>query len=362
MGSVDVSITVFQRLKSRLKSILKELWFLAIPRICIAKAFDRDIAFLVLSQTHGNLGDHAIAAAEKMVLTKKDVHYLEISDWTIYYLEHKNKLSIFNGNDILVCGGGFLGTLWFENEKVVRSLLMENPDSTITVFPNTLYFEDSAYGREEYENSKRIYNSHPKLKIYARERHSYELLKQIGVPSALVPDMVMLLKTDAPSGSRAGCVLLLRGDHERTRSYETDQIIDNAAHKLFGDNVKHSDTVIRSRVPFIPTIIPFSCRKRKLEKKYRELKGAELVITDRLHGMIFSAITGTPCIVLNSKSPKVLGCYEWIKHLDYIRICTDPNDIVEIYEQMPHGNQIYDNSKLIPLFDDLFRTLDELRH
>ena len=36
-------------------------------------------------------------------------------------------------------------------------------------------------------------------------------------------------------------------------------------------------------------------------------------------GMLFAALTGTPCIALNNVSGKVSGAYEWIRHLDYIQ-------------------------------------------
>ena len=49
-------------------------------------------------------------------------------------------------------------------------------------------------------------------------------------------------------------------------------------------------------------------RKIQIELKLKEFCSAELVVTDSLHAMIFCAITGTPCIVLNSKSPKLKGC------------------------------------------------------
>ena len=87
---------------------------------------------------------------------------------------------------------------------------------------------------------------------------------------------------------------------------------------------------------------------------------AELVITDRLHGMIFCAITGTPCIVINSKSPKVAGCYEWIKNLDYIRFAENAASIKDEYNKIPKGENIYDHSKLDPYFDELRNDLIRL--
>ena len=51
----------------------------------------------------------------------------------------------------------------------------------------------------------------------------------------------------------------------------------------------------------------------------QEFCDAKLVITDRLHGMIFAAISETPCIVFSNYNHKVGGTYEWIKQLPYIR-------------------------------------------
>ena len=53
--------------------------------------------------------------------------------------------------------------------------------------------------------------------------------------------------------------------------------------------------------------------------------GARVVITDRLHGMVFCAITKTPCIVTKSLDHKVTGTYEWIKDLNYIKLVDNLN-------------------------------------
>ena len=60
--------------------------------------------------------------------------------------------------------------------------------------------------------------------------------------------------------------------------------------------------------------------------KWEEFKHARLVITDRLHGMIFSAITGTPCVALNNSNGKVGFEYEWLKNLPYIGFVDDSTD------------------------------------
>ena len=123
-------------------------------------------------------------------------------------------------------------------------------------------------------------------------------------------------------------------------------MIRHQAEQIFGVLVSDTDMVLPGRVPV-------DQRENALNEKFAQFAGAELVITDRLHGMIFCAITGTPCIVLDSKSPKVRGCYEWIRHLDYIRFADKPEDIAAEYRAIPEGPHRYDKSHLTQYYQTL---------
>ncbi len=57
--------------------------------------------------------------------------------------------------------------------------------------------------------------------------------------------------------------------------------------------------------------------------------------------MIFSAIVGTPCIAIDNISHKVKNCYDWLKHLDYIKYCEDVNNLESVFESTV---KILDNS------------------
>lgn len=63
---------------------------------------------------------------------------------------------------------------------------------------------------------------------------------------------------------------------------------------------------------------------------------AQLVITDRLHAMIFAAITETPCIAMDNKSKKVKGVYEWIRDLPYVQYADDISTACELIQDMLH--------------------------
>ena len=69
-------------------------------------------------------------------------------------------------------------------------------------------------------------------------------------------------------------------------------------------------------------------RKKKILELIRLIQTCDCVITDRLHGMIFTAISGIKCIVLDNKTKKVSGVYkEWLSDNNQIKlISNDSND------------------------------------
>lgn len=301
---------------------------------------------LLMTPEHGNLGDHAIALAEIEILKRCEIPFIEITGFHLEVLKRYDSLNIMNGSVILINGGGNLGTLWVDVEYLQREIMEKNPASIITIMPNTIYYENSDWGRRELERSKEIYNAHPNLTIFAREKISYDYMKSLYRDVRLVPDMVMSLRKDNRRMQRTGCLLCLRSDCEKTCSEEQEAIIRRQAESIFGKNVQDTDMVEGNHISLAE-------RSMALEKKFDEFASAELVITDRLHGMIFAAITGTPCIVVNSKSPKLRGCYEWISNLDYIRFADDVAQIVQLWEQIPYGEHHYDNEHLQKYFREL---------
>jgi len=303
-------------------------------------------ALLVMTPEHGNLGDHAIAVAEEAILQKQKIPFIEITGYQLEVLKKFEMMKLMNGHVILINGGGNLGTLWMNIECLQREIVQSNPRSPILILPNTVFYEESEWGREELRKSIQIYNQHKRLIIYAREKTSYEFMKPIYNDVRLMPDMVMSLRKDGRGLKRNGCLLCLRSDREKTRTEGQEAIIRRQAETAFGGNVRDTDMIEGDR------ILP-SERESALERKYSEFASAELVITDRLHGMIFCAITGTPCIVINSKSPKVRGCYEWIRNLDYIRFAEDASDIVKLWKEIPTCEHHYNNTQLQKYFCEL---------
>lgn len=335
-------MSVFKKIKSLKNHVA--CWWLNRGQYKLIKVFKPKTVFLVMTPGGGNLGDHAIAETEKAILNELRIPYKEILLSDI--IRRKNLPAIMNGKTILVNGGGNLGTLWFEVEIALREIIKKAPDSNIILLPNTIVYEDSSWGNDELEQSKKIYNAHKHLKIYARERNSYEMMKSIYKDVSLVPDVVFSRRESKSDCVRKGCIMSLRRDIEKTRLPSDEASLISFAETTFDKDIRYLDT---------DKDYAIACNDRlpEINRFLDEYRSAELVITDRLHGMIFAAITGTPCIVINSRSPKVKGCYEWIKNFDYIKFCDDVNKIEEIYRSIPEGPHKYDNSHLQPYFDEL---------
>ena len=64
---------------------------------------------MIFTPEHANLGDHAIAYAESILLKKAGINYYEITGKKLYELEQYGYLSILNHATILINGGGNLG-------------------------------------------------------------------------------------------------------------------------------------------------------------------------------------------------------------------------------------------------------------
>ena len=318
----------------KLKIILRrgcyfiEFILILFPRILWFRYKHPDGIFLTMTPEHQNLGDHAIAYAETQMLNRLGVSYYEITNKQLKMLDYLKLLRVLNGRVIFFTGGGNLGTLWPSLEKQIRATIVSNPDSLIVVFPNTVYYSDAPEDRVEEKKSVEIYNDHTSLYLYARERVSYEKMCSLYNNVKIVPDMVLSLDRTNGQEKRKGCILCLRWDCERTRTRAEDHAIRKKASDIFGDNILELDMCTGHSIQLCD-------REKELTAQFSKFRSSELVITDRLHGMIFCAITGTPCIVIDSKSPKVRGCYEWIRNLDYIRFADGPEQILELYQTMP---------------------------
>lgn len=318
---------MLKKIKTKLRNIKKKL--IVLKNIKQIKSSD---CILIDTPTHGNLGDHAIAEAEKDFIKKnlKNSSVFEIiaDDYDVAYVLY-NKM-IKKEKIILVHGGGFLGYLWPIEEFRFRKILNDFQNNKIIVFPQTVTFDmGSEDGKKFFEKSYEIYKTHKNLTIYVRERKSYEFMKKYmpEVIVKLVPDIVTQMKIDVKKQKRENVLLLMRKDCEKVLTANDSDMIVKILGKLEMGRVINSDTVVNH------SIQPKE-RMNYLNKKFIECSQSKLIVTDRLHGMIFAAITNTPCIAFGNLNGKVQGVYEWIKENEYIRFVNNMEEFENILENL----------------------------
>lgn len=307
-------------------------------------------AILLNTPLHGNIGDHAIAVAEKELLSSMGIRVLDFP-WA---KRHYNVLAKLTPKDktILIHGGGYIGDLWLNEEKKLEKILQAFTHHRVIIMPQTVHFDlETVEGREFFEGVKQIFSAHPSLTVFLRERISYEFMKKYmpEVHVELVPDIVMMLQQPDVKLSRSGVLVCLRNDIEKTMTDENKRVMLALLHNKY-DIITQSD-MVESR-----SIGPEE-REYRVQLKLREVAASELVITDRLHGMIFAAVTETPCIVVNSRSHKIKGCYEWLINMGYIRFLDDSNHIPEVIEELNAVKPRYDRDAIIHEMEPLYRLL-----
>lgn len=306
-----------------------------------------------LAADYGNLGDVAITYAQTKFLQSRFPNY-EIVDFpiskTLFNL--KALKSICSPDDIItIVGGGNMGDMYYDIELLRLLIVSKFPNNKIVSFPQTIDYSNSSHARNLIKLSRRIYSNHPNLYLCVREEVSFDKIKCL-YPTCnicLVPDIVLSLDERYPIMKRKGITLCLRNDKER--GYLSDTIIslitnirkDYILYEYDTHICRHNMTIVE--------------REKELYLIWNRFRSSEWIITDRLHGMIFAYITGTPAIVFPNSNFKIEKSFEWIKECGYIFFIRDKNaNILEILKSKPRNSgfekvheKIVDNIKNIPL-------------
>ncbi|MDR4227989.1 pyruvyl transferase [Bacillus mojavensis] len=275
---------------------------------------------LTLLPSHDNLGDHAIAYASKAFLEQEysDFEIVEVDMKDIYKSAKALIRSRHPEDMVFIIGGGNMGDLYRYEEWTRRFIIKTFHDYQIVQLPATVHFSDTKKGRKELERAQKIYNAHPGLLLMARDETTYQFMKRHFKEKKILkqPDMVLYLDRSNASAEREGVYICLREDQESVLQEEQRNRVKAALFDEFGE-IKAFTTTVGRRVSR-------DTREQELEALWSKLQSAEAVVTDRLHGMIFCALTGTPCVVIRSFDHKVMEGYQWLKEVPMMKLIEQP--------------------------------------
>ncbi|MDO4855042.1 MAG: polysaccharide pyruvyl transferase family protein [Limosilactobacillus gorillae] len=283
---------------------------------------DKNRVFLFGIPQFLNYGDLAIAIAEINFLNRyfPNRELILISEPSVDNGIDQVK-SICNDSDIIAFhGGGNMGDVWPEQDKMRERIFLEFKDSRIICFP-----QSTNYSSNRSESLLRISKTMRTLSdiwIFARDRSSYDFMKEnfpSNVHINLVPDIVLSLKVSSKY-NRTNIATFMRSDREKEDNrVATDLISDISKNNL----VVNSDT----EEIYWKHLITEKSLPKLVNSKLKEFQTSKIILTDRLHGMVFAAITGTPAIVFDNNNHKVRNLYEqWLSSYEYINFVENQDE------------------------------------
>lgn len=228
---------------------------------------------------------------------------------------------------ILLHGGGNFGDVWRDMQDFRLAVMKHYPDNKIIIFPQTVFYDNKALIKKD----ARIMGQHKNLTICARDRVSYELLKEnFSNKILLVPDMAfcipdMQLKKHRKS-TKEKTLFLKRSDKEFKNinydfqanypvtisdwpSMEHSDLVQIGMHYAWKFNRLHLSSLTDCYAGFY--------RKQLIKKGIRFISSYKEVYTTRLHVAILSALLGKTFHIFDNSYGKNRAFYDtWLKGID----------------------------------------------
>lgn len=298
--------------------------------------------FVFLGGFYQNLGDMAITYAQVEFLKKvyPNANVVAIPSTKTYEAVKTIKNYVSKDDIITTIGGGNMSDMYQSLEDARLYVVKNFPDNKVISFPQTIDFNNI----KSLSASRKIYSKHKDITIFTRENNSFERAKKyfgdVNIKSC--PDIVLSLNKVEPVCERTDVVCCLRADKEQNLTdSERQQIINNIKNAF--PNAQFTDTVDVSLGDCIPERYA-----QTLENFWNKLRKSRVVITDRLHCMIFCAITGTPCVVFDNSNRKISGVYnQWMSDISYIKLFSnDKRDLA-----ISGAKKLYNTDFNITTFD-----------
>ena len=260
---------------------------------------------------YANLGDQAIALAIRKYSEREfpEFEFVEVLQCEVVGYMQWIKRNIRPDDIIFLTGGGNMGNKYRMYEATRRYVIKNLPHNRVFIFPQSVDFTDDIFGRASMKTACSLYNL-PNVQLFVREKISLNKICEAIPKTVLVPDIVLsLIIPDSMINvhQRTNIGVCLRNDMEGVLKASDQKTIMSFA------NTKTSNIVLElSTTPSISWITEQN-REIIINELLADFCKCKLIITDRLHAMIFAVVTKTPCVVFDNKNHKIAGTYEFIK-------------------------------------------------
>lgn len=281
-----------------------------------------------------DVGDHAQVVAIRAWMNKHFAHLpvLEVDkDQARYFLPALRWL-VRPGDMLFLHSGGNLGDRGKWSEGVRRLLIQAFPGNGIVQLPQTIYFSDTRDGRREQARSRCLYAAHPDLTIIARDPLSADLAAELfpGARRFCTPDFALSMPPLPPRPRRdpPRVLLCLRQDNE--------SVLTRAEHAEIARRLPYPSTFFDT---VAPAPIPLGQQEEVVARTLAVFSAADVVVTDRYHGLMFAVLCRKPCVALRSADHKIVSGMHWFRDVPSMALAQDIEAIPRLVDQVLAASQ-----------------------
>lgn len=221
-------------------------------------------------------------------------------------------------SDLLIGHSGYFMVDHHSGWKAFRVMMRNFPRNKMLILPQTVNFY-APYVKLQVSKS---FAAASNVTLLCRDEVSYGKAQELFPTTKLLlfPDIVTsLIGTKRYDGKREGVLFCMRDDVE---AFYTPKQIDALMARFGNIRMEKVDTTLHG----VSQKELDSNREKLIWQAIDKFATYRVVITDRYHGTIFSAIASTPVIVINSADHKLSSGVNWFpkeQFGDYVQFAKD---------------------------------------
>jgi pyruvyl transferase EpsO len=270
---------------------------------------------------HSNVGDSAIWLGERALLEELRVDLVYTCDLRTYSAAQLADRLPPDGT-ILLHGGGNLGDLWPDHQRLREQIIACFPRHRIIQLPQSVHFE----GAGNLRRARAVFDAHPDLTLLLRDQRGLRKAQSsFRARCVLCPDSATALPQVLPTAvARHRILWLKRTDHESAADgsrvpavgvHRTDWLDGEGAEPGWNLQLRSTEQAMdkaASPIGSVTTLLGAYDRHAELQLRRgcRLLSSARAVITDRLHAHLLCHLMELPHVVVDDRNGKVSGYWD----------------------------------------------------
>ncbi len=297
---------------------------------------------------HKNAGDGLIYAGQRRYLEDLGVEVLYVCDQYQYRRETVRRLPA--ETVLLLQGGGNFGDRYSYYQEFRERVISDFPDRKIVQLPQSFEFKDEG----NLARSVSVYSQHPDLTLLMRDHWSLQKTQEAfhGCDVRFCPDSALGWRPPHPETPRhpsSDVVALLRTDGETAGGTDVLSYLDPSITVEVADwfsllgayrAIYPLSQVPRWAVRAVPLVAaPLAplvgasyntLLRVVMGSAVQRLERGRLVVTDRLHALVLSALLGIPVIAMDNANGKIgRTARDYLSSLDGVHFVASPEEAAD---------------------------------